>query len=366
MKNRVLLLILLAGIATACTGPAPVVTPVMTTSDTTTATLTPSLTFTPLPPSETPTPVAIEGTLSIKVNVRNGPGTSYASLGQLDAGQKVGIIARNVDGSWYQILYSSAQAGRGWVAAPYVVIPAGTQVPLDATPTPSGPTGLVTLHLNVRSGPGTNFDTLGTLDPNQTVSLTGKNTTASWFQINYPAGPAGHGWVTAQYVQTDAASSLPVLDDYGNIVTPGAESTVSGQALSPTPTIGPAYMDGDSSSHPAVNITFTANGTHQITYSSQVSAPQGDIEDWVEFTPYTAIGTNANLLFSLTCSGNSSLLVELWQNGAPISVWGSLLCGDTNKSVMLVAKQGYLVRLTPAAGTDQHLVSYTLRIQNIP
>jgi len=324
------------------------------------------LTFTPPPPSATPTPVVVEGTLNIKVNVRNGPGTSYTSLGQLEAGQKVGIIFRNVDSSWYQIIYPSAQTGRGWVAAAYIVIPAGTQVPMDATATPSGPTGLVTLHLNVRAGPGTNFDTLGTLDPNQVVSLTGKNTTASWFQINYPAGPTGHGWVTAQYIQTDAASSLPVLDDYGNIVTPGAASTASGEPVTPTPTVGPAYMDGDSSSHPAVNITFTATGTHQITYSSQVSAPQGDIEDWVGFTPFSAIGTNAHLLFSLTCSGNSTLLVELRQNGAPISGWGSLACGESDKAIVLAANQGYLVRLTTAAGTDERLVSYTLRIQNNP
>ncbi len=240
MMNRTFLLILLAGIATACKGPAPTMTPVMTASDTITVTSTASLTFTPLPPSATPTPVVVEGTLNIKVNVRNGPGTSYTSLGQLEAGQKVGIIFRNVDSSWYQIIYPSAQTGRGWVAATYVVIPAGTQVPMDATATPSGPTGLVTLHLNVRSGPGTNFDTLGTLDPNQVVSLTGKNTTASWFQINYPAGPTGHGWVTAQYIQTDAAGSLPVLDDYGNIVTPGAASTASGEPVTPTPTVGPA------------------------------------------------------------------------------------------------------------------------------
>ncbi len=125
-------------------------------------------------------------------------------------------------------------------------------------------------------------------------------------------------------------------------------------------------MDGNSSSHPAVNITFTASGTHQITYSSQVSAPQGDIEDWVGFTPYAAMGTNAHLLFSLTCSGNSTLLVELWQNGSPISVWGSLACGESDKAIVLAANQGYLVRLTPAAGTDERLVSYTLRIQNNP
>jgi hypothetical protein len=175
------------------------------------------------------------------------------------------------------------------------------------------------------------------------VSLTGKNSTASWFQINYASGPDGHGWITAQYVQTDAAADLPVLDDYGTPVTPGPAETPSGPAMTPMPTIGPAFADGDSQAAPAVQVTFSATGTRQFTYSSQVSAPDGDAEDWVEFTPYAASGTNARLTFSLTCSGNDILTVELWQGGSALSGWGGLECGDLDKPVTLPAGQAYLI-----------------------
>jgi hypothetical protein len=196
--------------------------------------------------------------------------------------------------------------------------------------------------------------------------LTGKNTTASWFQINYPTGPGGRAWVTSQYIQTDAAPDLLVLDDYGIVVTPGAAGTSSGPVILPSPTVGPAYNDGDSSLSPAIRVTFSYSGTHQFVYSSQVSTPQGDNEDWVEFTPYTASGTNARLNFSLACTGNGTLTVELWQGGTLLSGWGALACGEEGKSILLSADQDYLLRLAPAAGDAIRLVAYTLTIQNNP
>lgn len=328
--------------------------------------MTPTGTASSLPLTATGTPTLIGGTLTIKVNVRSGPAATYASLGQLDAGKKVLILFRDVTGAWYQILYPPAPQGRGWVASQYITIAAGTQVPLDATPTPAGPTGSVIQRLNIRSGPGMNFDTLGMLDPNQVVSLTGKNNTASWFQINYSAGPGGHGWVTAQYIQTDASASLPVLDDYGNVITPNTASTPSASALTSTPTLGPAYADGDSPANPVVRVTFSATGTTRFIYSDQVSTPQGDPEDWVEFTPYSASGTTAHLILSLACTGNSALNVELWQQNAALSGWGSLACGESSRPILLTAGQVYQLRLSPAPGTGLQFVAYTLTVQNNP
>jgi uncharacterized protein YraI len=366
MKKLAVLLTMLALLATACGTPEPVATPSTTTSPSTLPTETPTHPVTPLQSTLTTTPIPIEGTLTIKVNVRSGPGTGYDSLGQLEAGEKIQIIARDSQGTWYLILYPAAPQGRAWVAAQYVTVAPGTTVPLDATPTPAGPTGRVIQRLNVRSGPGTTFDTLGMLEPGVAVSLTGKNPTASWFQIDYPAGAGGRGWVTSQYIQTDDASDLLVLDDYGIVVTTGADGTPSGPVIPPTPTVGPAYGDGDSSVSPAIRITFSGIGTHQFVYSSQVSTPQGDAEDWVEFTPYTASGTNARLNISLACTGNGSLTVELWQGGTLLSGWGALVCGETGRSILLPAGQVFLMRLAPAAGNGMRLVAFTLTVQNNP
>jgi hypothetical protein len=136
--------------------------------------------------------------------------------------------------------------------------------------------------------------------------------------------------------------------------------------LLPTPTVGPAYADGDSSADPAIRVTFSATGTHRFVFSSQVSTPEGDAEDWVEVTPYTSSGTNARLVLGLICSGNGTLTVELWQGDTLLSGWGTLICGDTGKSILLPAGRVYLIHLAPAAGNGQRLVAYTLTVQNNP
>ncbi len=366
MKNLAFLWIIFTLLAAACGTPEPVATPSATASLSPAPTETPALSATPRQPTLTVTPILIDGILTIKVNVRSGPGTGYDLLGQLEAGGKIQIIARDSQGTWYLILYPAAPQGRAWVAAQFVTVAPGTQVPVDATPTPTGPTGNVIQRLNVRSGPGMTFDTLGMLEPGVTVSLTGKNTTASWFQIDYPAGPGGRGWVTSQYIQTDASADLPVLDEYGILVTPGTSGTPSGPVLLPSPTVGPAYADGDSSTNPAIRVTFSATGTHRFVFSSQVSTPEGDAEDWAEFTPYSSSGTNARLVFSLACSGNGTLTVGLWQGGTLFSDWGAPACGDAGKSILLPAGRVYLIHLAPVAGNGLRLVAYTLTVQNNP
>jgi uncharacterized protein YraI len=321
---------------------------------------------------ETPTPTAtgtmvpIVGTVTLQVNVRSGPGTVYDSLGLLSIGQAVNIISRNQQGTWYKILYPTGEGGFAWVVAEYVRVDAGVDIPLDSAPVTEGLSGKVTLRINVRSGPSITFDSLGLLEPGTTVTLTGKNATASWYQIVYPQGPDGHGWVTVQFIQTDASADLPVLDEFGRVVAPGATGTPSGPEMIPTPTIGPAPVDGDTSVSPLMKVVFSPNGTRRFTFSGQVSAPDGDGEDWLEFTPFSSTGTNAWLVLSLGCTGNSDLDVELWQNGSSITNWGSLHCGGIGINGIIPAGIPTLVHLRPASGEGLRLVTYTITVENKP
>jgi hypothetical protein len=86
----------------------------------------------------------------------------------------------------------------------------------------------------------------------------------------------------------------------------------------------------------------------------------------VAFTPYTVNGKDARLLFSLSCSGNGTLLVELWQADSPLAGWGSLSCGVLGSAIRLPAGLAYALRLSPAAGAGLQLVSYTLTVENLP
>jgi uncharacterized protein YraI len=73
-----------------------------------------------LPVIDVATNEGVGGTLAQRVNVRNGPGTSFESLGILDPGTAVRLTGKDTSGAWLQIQYPAGSDSRGWVAAEYV------------------------------------------------------------------------------------------------------------------------------------------------------------------------------------------------------------------------------------------------------
>jgi uncharacterized protein YgiM (DUF1202 family) len=79
----------------------------------------PTATLVPLPtlaPSPAPGLCTPQVTANTVINVRNGPGTIYSVIGSLNAGQPATVDAKNVEGTWWYILYPAASDGHGWVA----------------------------------------------------------------------------------------------------------------------------------------------------------------------------------------------------------------------------------------------------------
>ncbi|MBI1794039.1 MAG: SH3 domain-containing protein [Chloroflexi bacterium] len=336
-----------------------------------TATLPPT---TPPPPAQAtqpatalPTLTPVEGTTSSKVNVRAEPSTAGTTLAIVDQFAKIQITGKDPGGNWYQIIFPQGPDGKGWVTAQYVEVkdkdaikvigaaPASTSG--NGSGSISGPSGVIIQQVNVRSGPGTDFDTLGTLNPKDVVTLIGKDANGMWLQISFTNAPDGKGWVTAAYVQSSGAENLPIVGGGGQVVGTGTPTIIPPTI---TPTLVAALQDNDSQQAPAVSIIFSPVGTRSLIYSSNVSAPDGDAEDWVQFTPYSA-----SVSISLTCAGNGALNVELWQNGATSQNWAGLLCGQ-KKILDVIAGQMYLVRLFVRPGNNGlEYVNYTLGIETM-
>jgi hypothetical protein len=93
--------------------------------------------------------------------------------------------------------------------------PTATPSPIPAeTPTPVIPLVTVDVDLNVRSGPGTNYNQVGLLAAGTTVVVVGKNEDTTWWQIDYPDGPDGLAWIaigygTAQNTDGVAVANIP-------------------------------------------------------------------------------------------------------------------------------------------------------------
>ncbi|MCJ7434786.1 MAG: SH3 domain-containing protein [Anaerolineales bacterium] len=319
-------------------------------------TLTPQATATPAPATITATPVPVEGKTTTQLNVRAEPSTGSAVLGLIAPFVKVQIFGKDPSGSWLQIAYAQGTDGKGWVTAAYVQVNASAEIPVIGNAAGSGSrlSGLVIQQLNVRSGPGTDYNSLGVLNPNDVVYLSGKNDAGSWLQIEFSGGVEGKGWVSTAFIKADGADGLPIVAETGRAV--GTE-TPTGIPPSPMPMLIPAKNDGDSAEAPAVNVSFSPNGTRALLYSNDLSSPEGDSEDWIQFTPY-----QPGVLVQLSCAGNGEVSAEIVQDGEALP--GFVKCSESG-IYMLNSGQAYLIHLSTISPDVLQYTSYTLKVANI-
>lgn len=98
--------------------------------------------------------------------------------------------------------------------------------PPTPTPTPTPPPPLVTAtqsSINLRSGPGINYNRIGRLALGESLPIVGRNNDSSWWLVATPAG--GVAWVSAMTVAAAYADdSLPVVSIPALLVQPAAQS----------------------------------------------------------------------------------------------------------------------------------------------
>ena len=152
------------------------------------------------------------GTIKVNggLNVRSGAGTSYQVIGSLSNGAKVEIV--ETSGSWYKIKYGS---GYGYVSKDYVTVSSNNNSGnsnngsssnsnnngnSSSTTTQSG-TVKANGGLNVRSGAGTSYSSIGLLSNGAQVEIV--ETSGSWYKIKYGSG---YGYVSKDYITINTRS----------------------------------------------------------------------------------------------------------------------------------------------------------------
>ncbi|HAT4186711.1 TPA: SH3 domain-containing protein [Clostridium perfringens] len=120
------------------------------------------------------------------LNIRKGPGTNYGKIGQLHQGGKVSVVAKN--GDWYKIKVGSDY---GYVNKDFIKIVAWLDENIqegstssDITYTEVGEVVNVQSFLNVRKGPGTNYESVGQLHQGNKVNIVSKS--GDWYRISSP------------------------------------------------------------------------------------------------------------------------------------------------------------------------------------
>ena len=120
------------------------------------------------------------------VNVRSGPGTNYASLGKVNKGDK--LFSTDKSDNWYQVEYGG---GTGYIIEDYVTIGTGGFY----TAVDSGTLAVNGIDVNIRSGPGTEYQSIGQVSRGTTLTITGKSD--NWYQVSYNGGT---GYIIEDYV----------------------------------------------------------------------------------------------------------------------------------------------------------------------
>ncbi len=124
-------------------------------------------------------------------------------------------------------------------------------LPTETLPAPS----VVLEEANLRAGPGTEYERLGSVAPGEVVTLAGRNAAGDWYQL-------GTGeWIAAFLVQ-GAPAGLPVVDE----ASPAASASAAAVTPGPRPAAVPAgataarlirVVDGDTIEVLADGVTET-------------------------------------------------------------------------------------------------------------
>ncbi len=145
------------------------------------------------------------------VNLRDGPGKNYVSMAKMGLGQELTLIER-FEG-WFLVEYGPMY---GWVTADFMNIGEGVieRVPVaQSVPDPNPPLVGTILEnsVNLRKGPGSAYERVGSADAGNGVSLLARH--KDWFRVQLENGTKA--WVFSDLLKVSpmAVRRVPVTND---------------------------------------------------------------------------------------------------------------------------------------------------------
>lgn len=183
--------------------------------------LIPPLVNFPVPPANAP-----QVSMREAATLRSGPTLEFPVYGVAPTGSQAEVLGQSEDGEWWAVRMPTniAENGTGWVPKLYTAPRNVTSPPVVKTPDlpkninpaapASGAPSLVTRDvLNVRTGPGSAYPSLGTVNIGTVLAVIGVSPNGEHYVINVPTeiNKSGQGWIQARFVRADNASNVPVV-----------------------------------------------------------------------------------------------------------------------------------------------------------
>ncbi|CEN89282.1 SH3-domain-containing protein [[Clostridium] sordellii] len=224
------------------------------------------------------------------LHVRTGPSTSYSKLTKVYQGQSVSIIESS-DG-WHKIKTPSGHVG--WSSGEFISLSGGStnggndnnsNSESNTDNSLAGKKATITASaLNVRSGPSTGYNVIGTTYQGNTVEIiTSSN---GWHKVKLSNGQVG--WVSGQYVSLSGNAGNS--GNGGSTETPstGKKATVTASALN--------VRSGPSTSNGVIGTVYKGNTVEILENSngwSKIKTSSGQV-GWASSQYLSTSGDSSN------------------------------------------------------------------------
>lgn len=147
----------------------------------------------------------------------SGPGEEFEVVAILEPGRQARVEGMNEEETWWAIEVPYLASGRGWVSGERVLAENTLAVRVVSNSASAvGESGEIikgraVANVNIRSGPGLNFQKVGTLEIDQEAELVGIDPDRFWYLVVVPGVRKEQGWVSVDYVVAQNTDLLPVV-----------------------------------------------------------------------------------------------------------------------------------------------------------
>lgn len=189
-----------------------------------------------------PPPPKVGMVIEEGLNLRDGPGTNYVSIARMGAGQNLTLVEQFQ--GWFLVEYGDQY---GWVTHDFLTIVDGVvdRVPVSQTipdPNPSLTGSVLENAVNMRKGPGSAYERVGSVNSGSQVALLAKH--KDWFKVQLDNGTKA--WVFSDLLKISpmavrrvpVTNNIPALPsrvtltrDFGRAINIPASGDVAGYAV---------------------------------------------------------------------------------------------------------------------------------------
>lgn len=139
-------------------------------------------------------------------NLQVGPTAQPSDAGAIGTAVELTTIAK-----FTEIAGSAVPAAATMTPAPTLTVTPSaelTSAPVVPVSGPCNPTVTANVNANVRSGPGTAYNAIGSLMQGQAETIVGRNDAYTWWYIDYPGVSGGHGWIAGSVVTSSCVPAV--------------------------------------------------------------------------------------------------------------------------------------------------------------